>query len=81
MHMCLCLLTQVGVDPRSGRPTLMLIRDTADQATKDLHRGLQGLEAALNLLRSPDAALSDAVVTQRLRQFGGDGELHDVSIQ
>lgn len=60
----------MGLDPQGGRPTLMLVRDTADQAVRDIHAALEDLEDLLNFLSMPDSALMDPMVAQQLTDWG-----------
>ncbi|KAI8466819.1 MAG: hypothetical protein J3K34DRAFT_524227 [Monoraphidium minutum] len=72
---CVGLHSQAGVDAQ-GRPTLMLIRDTADQAARDAGAALEDLEDILSFLSTPDGGLSESAVSQKLNDwgpFGGGG--------
>ncbi|KAF5839634.1 hypothetical protein DUNSADRAFT_290 [Dunaliella salina] len=53
-------------DPHTARPTLMLVRDMAEQATVDAGAALDELEGLLGLLRMPDRALDDATCAEKL---------------
>lgn len=53
-----------------GRPTLLLIRDTADQAVQDTSTLTEDLEDLLNFLQTSDALTSNAAVAQKLTDWG-----------
>lgn len=53
-----------------GRPTLLLIRDTADQALQDTSTLAEELEDLLSFLQSPDSLTSNAAVAQKLADWG-----------
>jgi len=60
-------------DPHTARPTLMLVRDMAEQATVDAGAALDELEGLLGLLRMPDRALDDATCAEKLVEYGPPG--------
>lgn len=53
-----------------GRPTLLLIRDTADQSVQDTLALTEDLEDLLNFLQTPDSLTSNAAVAQKLTDWG-----------
>ncbi|KAF8066245.1 NUP205 [Scenedesmus sp. PABB004] len=60
---------QTAVDAM-GRPTLLLVRDTADQALADTGALAEELEGLLAFLRAPDALTSNADVAAKLAAWG-----------
>ncbi|KAG2487371.1 hypothetical protein HYH03_013942 [Edaphochlamys debaryana] len=61
------------LDPLSGRPTLLLVRDMAQQACHDAAAALDELAELLALLRLPDSQLDEATVSERLRAYAPAG--------
>jgi hypothetical protein len=53
-----------------GRPTLLLIRDTADQALQDTSTLAEDLEDLLGFLQTPDSLIPNAAVQQKLNDWG-----------
>lgn len=62
-------LPQTVVDER-GRPTLLLIRDTTDQAIQDTTAMIEDLEDLLTFLQNPDSLTPNAAVAQKLTDWG-----------
>jgi hypothetical protein len=65
---CCCLL-QNTVDAM-GRPTLLLIRDTAEQALEDLRGLAEELEDLLQFLQTADSLTTNADVAHKLTDWG-----------
>ncbi|GFR52148.1 hypothetical protein Agub_g14663, partial [Astrephomene gubernaculifera] len=61
------------LDPLTGRPTLLLVRDMGQQACFDAAAALDELTELLALLRMPDAQLDEQTVTERLRAYAPAG--------
>ncbi|GIL51286.1 hypothetical protein Vafri_7316 [Volvox africanus] len=61
------------LDPLTGRPTLLLVRDMAQQACRDAAAALDELVELLALLRLPDAQLDEQTVTDRLVMYAPAG--------
>ncbi|PNW73920.1 hypothetical protein CHLRE_13g578100v5 [Chlamydomonas reinhardtii] len=61
------------LDPLTGRPTLQLVRDMAQQACHDASAALDELCELLALLRLPDSHLDEATVSDRLRAYAPPG--------
>ncbi|GLC49201.1 hypothetical protein PLESTB_000193200 [Pleodorina starrii] len=61
------------LDPLTGRPTLLLVRDMAQQACRDAAAALDELAELLALLRLPDAQLDEAAVAERLLAYAPAG--------
>ncbi|KAG2438910.1 hypothetical protein HYH02_010705 [Chlamydomonas schloesseri] len=61
------------MDPLTGRPTLQLVRDMAQQACHDASASLDELCELLALLRLPDSHLDEATVSARLRAYAPPG--------
>jgi hypothetical protein len=53
-----------------GRPTLLLVRDTAEQAIEDLKALAVELEDLLAFLQTPDSLTSNADVAHKLAEWG-----------
>lgn len=66
---CVGHQAQTTVDAM-GRPTLLLIRDTADQAIEDTKDVAGELEDLLSFLQTPDALLDNAEVARKLADWG-----------
>jgi hypothetical protein len=63
------VLVQPTVDAM-GRPTLLLVRDTADQAIEDLKALAVDLEDLLAFLQTPDSLTTNADVAHKLADWG-----------
>lgn len=60
-------------DPQAGRPTLMLVRDMAEQAALDAAAALDELGELLELLKAPDRQLDDVTAAAKLAEYGPVG--------
>lgn len=67
---CLSGSTRPDLDPITNRPTLLLIRDMAEQSCLDAASALDEVEELLTILRSPDSALDDRTCVQKLLDYG-----------
>ncbi|KXZ49324.1 hypothetical protein GPECTOR_22g918 [Gonium pectorale] len=61
------------MDPSTGRPTLQLVRDMAQQACHDASAALDELCSLLALLRTPDAALDEGALSDCLAAYAPAG--------
>lgn len=57
------------LDAERARPSLLLVRDMAEQAASDAVATLDELASLLQLLRTPHAYVDEAVITARLRDY------------
>ncbi|KAJ9507657.1 hypothetical protein QJQ45_019155, partial [Haematococcus lacustris] len=56
-------------DPQTGGPTLMLVRDMAEQGCVDAGAALEELSELLQLLRCPDYQLDEATCAEKLADY------------
>jgi hypothetical protein len=67
---CCCLLHKQNTVDAMGRPTLLLVRDTAEQALEDLRALAEELEDLLRFLQTADSLTTNADVAHKLAHWG-----------
>lgn len=74
-----CMGGESSLDPSTGRPTLMLIKDMAEQAATDMLQNMDDLSELLSYLKSPEALLDENTCLAKIREYGPRGSLGDAA--
>eukprot|EP00798_Chlamydomonas_sp_ICE-L_P006432 gene6432-3061_t len=58
------------LDAQTARPSLMLIRDMAEQSCVDASSSLEELASLLDLLKTPDLTMDEATCVSKIQEYG-----------